>query len=96
MHKILLATLIALPFVHGQTTRPANPDEWTSYGLTPGETRYSPLNLINASNVSRLGLKWSYDLGVGGGNGLPSRLQVPTWPPGRMRIAPLQGWSVRG
>src|SRR5579863_4263618 len=42
--------------------------EWPSYGLTPGETRYSPLNQINASNVSRLGLAWSYDVGTGGGN----------------------------
>ena len=42
--------------------------EWLSYGLTPGETRYSPLNQINASNVSRLGLAWSYDIGSGGGN----------------------------
>jgi PQQ-dependent dehydrogenase (methanol/ethanol family) len=42
--------------------------EWLSYGLTPGETRYSPLNQINASNVSRLGLTWSYDIGTGGGN----------------------------
>ena len=29
--------------------------EWLTYGLTPGETRYSPLNQINAANVSRLG-----------------------------------------
>ena len=43
-------------------------EEWLTYGRDPGETRYSPLNLINAGNVSRLGLKWSYDLGVGGGN----------------------------
>src|SRR4051812_17543986 len=42
--------------------------EWISYGLTPGETRYSPLNQINTSNVSRLGLAWSYDIGTGGGN----------------------------
>ncbi len=42
--------------------------EWPSYGLTPGETRYSPLNQISASNVSRLGLAWSYDVGDGGGN----------------------------
>ena len=34
-----------------------NPDEWTRYGLTPGETRYSPLNQIDTSNVSRLGLE---------------------------------------
>ncbi|MBZ5635118.1 MAG: PQQ-dependent dehydrogenase, methanol/ethanol family [Acidobacteriia bacterium] len=68
MKKILLATLMALPFVHAQSARSANPDEWTSYGLTPGETRYSPLNQINVSNVSRLGLNWSFDLGKGGGN----------------------------
>ena len=43
-------------------------EEWLTYGRDPGETRYSPLNLINTSNVGRLGLKWSYDLGVGGGN----------------------------
>jgi quinohemoprotein ethanol dehydrogenase len=43
-------------------------EEWLTYGLTPGETRYSPLNQINAGNVSRLGLAWSYDVGPGGGN----------------------------
>lgn len=41
--------------------------DWTSYGLTQGETRYSPLDRINAGNVNRLGLEWSYDLGAGGG-----------------------------
>src|SRR5579864_5549056 len=43
-------------------------EEWLSYGLTPGETRYSPLNQINAANVSRLGLNWLYEIGPGGGN----------------------------
>jgi len=43
-------------------------DEWLSYGLDQGETRYSSLNQINTSNVSRLGPEWSYDLGEGGGN----------------------------
>src|SRR5437899_9136558 len=42
-------------------------EEWLTYGLNPSETRYSPLNQINASNVSRLGLAWSYDVGPGGG-----------------------------
>src|SRR4051812_7479030 len=32
--------------------------DWLSYGLTPGETRFSPLKLIDASNVKRLGLVW--------------------------------------
>ena len=43
-------------------------DEWLSYGLDQGETRYSPLTQINTSNVSQLHQAWSYDLGVGGGN----------------------------
>jgi quinohemoprotein ethanol dehydrogenase len=42
-------------------------DEWLTYGLTQSETRYSPLADINTSNVSRLGLAWSYDIGPGGG-----------------------------
>jgi glucose dehydrogenase len=41
--------------------------EWLTYGLTQGETRYSPLDQINATNVKRLALAWSYDLGAGGG-----------------------------
>src|SRR5205823_12092117 len=43
-------------------------EEWLTYGLNYAETRYSPLNQINDSNVSRLGLAWSYDVGPGGGN----------------------------
>ena len=42
-------------------------EDWLTYGFTPGETRYSPLNQINTSNVSRLGLAWSAEIGPGGG-----------------------------
>src|SRR5262245_55690357 len=42
--------------------------EWLTYGLTPGETRFSPLKIIDASNVKRLGLVWSYEVGEGGGD----------------------------
>ena len=42
-------------------------EEWLTYGLNQSETHYSPLNQINTSNVSRLGLAWSYDVGQGGG-----------------------------
>lgn len=41
--------------------------DWLTYGRTQGETRFSPLDQINANNVKRLGLEWSYDLGPGGG-----------------------------
>jgi quinohemoprotein ethanol dehydrogenase len=42
-------------------------EEWLSYNLTPGETRYSPLKQIDTTNVSRLALAWSYDIDFGGG-----------------------------
>lgn len=42
-------------------------EDWLSYGFTPQETRYSPLSQINTSNVARLGLAWSYEVGPGGG-----------------------------
>jgi quinohemoprotein ethanol dehydrogenase len=42
-------------------------EEWLTYGLTPGETRFSSLKQIDVSNVSRLGLAWSSDVGTGGG-----------------------------
>jgi PQQ-dependent dehydrogenase (methanol/ethanol family) len=42
-------------------------EEWLTYGQNPGETRFSPLNQINDTNVSRLGLAWSFDVGAGGG-----------------------------
>ena len=44
------------------------PEEWLSYGFTPGETRYVPIDQINTSNVARLGLAWQLEVGKGGGN----------------------------
>jgi quinohemoprotein ethanol dehydrogenase len=46
----------------------AHPGEWLSYGRSQSETRYSPLKLIDTSNVNRLGLSWTYALGAGGSN----------------------------
>jgi PQQ-dependent dehydrogenase (methanol/ethanol family) len=45
----------------------SNGDDWLSYGFTPQETRYTPLSQINTTNVSRLGLAWSFEVGPGGG-----------------------------
>ena len=42
-------------------------DEWLTVGLNYAEQRYSPLKQIDASNVDRLGLAWTYELGNGGG-----------------------------
>ena len=38
--------------------------DWPLHGLTPAEQRYSPLTLVNDSNVSRLGLAWYFKLDV--------------------------------
>jgi quinohemoprotein ethanol dehydrogenase len=42
--------------------------EWVTHGNDPAETRYSPLEQIDRSNVSRLGLAWTAMAGEGGGN----------------------------
>jgi quinohemoprotein ethanol dehydrogenase len=69
-----LLTLTAVAEQPGQVSDPVLRDapktgkEWLSYGLDLAETRYSALEQIDATNVHRLGLAWSYDVGVGGGN----------------------------
>jgi quinohemoprotein ethanol dehydrogenase len=37
---------------------------WLTHGRTTSEQRYSPLALINESNVGQLGLAWSYKLDI--------------------------------
>jgi quinohemoprotein ethanol dehydrogenase len=56
--SLLLATLALLA---------QQPGDWLTYGLDYAETRYSPLKQIDVSNVSRLNLAWSADIGMGGG-----------------------------
>src|SRR5580658_10307243 len=38
-----------------------NGDEWATYGRDYAETHYSPLKQIDATNVQRLGLAWSWE-----------------------------------
>ncbi len=40
---------------------------WTSYGRTNDEQRFSPLQQINEQTISQLGLAWSKELGTTGG-----------------------------
>lgn len=40
----------------------ATSNDWPAIGLDYGETRFSKLNQINADNVKKLGLVWSYSL----------------------------------
>ena len=69
MAAITLGLSFLLGSALGQTQNASNSGkEWLTYGRDPGETRYSPLSQINASNVGRLSMAWSYELGAGGGN----------------------------
>src|SRR5438067_963047 len=43
-------------------------EEWITYNMNWAEQRYSPLNQINASNVSKLGVAWSYEIPAAAGN----------------------------
>src|SRR5262245_2068219 len=63
-------------------------EEWLSYGLTPGETRYSPLKQIDTTNVGRLGLAWSAEIGPGGG---PQEATPLIW---NGSIYGITNWSV--
>jgi quinohemoprotein ethanol dehydrogenase len=38
-----------------------NAEEWITYGRDQSETHFSPLKQIDATNVKRLGLAWSYE-----------------------------------
>jgi len=68
----LAATLIGVWTVGAQQPRQVddaafknaakNPGEWISYNGSWMEQRYSALNQINDTNVSRLGLAWYYDI----------------------------------
>ena len=40
-----------------------SPEQWLTIGRDYAETRFSPLRQIDNSNVTRLGLAWSYDPG---------------------------------
>jgi quinohemoprotein ethanol dehydrogenase len=80
---ILLATTLALSqqISHAQQVQPrrvgnaelqaagTSGDEWLTYGLDPGEKRYSPLTQIDASNVAQLEPQWAFE--IPGGNSNP-------------------------
>jgi len=46
-------------------------EDWPGYGRTYGEQHYSPLAEIDAGNVARLSLAWSFDLGPGNPASIP-------------------------
>ena len=65
----LVAIVTPLEPVAGQQDGPgamalreAAPAEWLTYGRDQAETHYSPLEQIDADNVGRLGLAWSWEI----------------------------------
>ncbi|MEL6474767.1 MAG: PQQ-dependent dehydrogenase, methanol/ethanol family [Pseudomonadota bacterium] len=61
----------AAPFAAVDTVRikeaATTPEEWLTYGGTYDEQRHSRLTKINADNVNRLGVAWTYDLATARG-----------------------------
>jgi quinohemoprotein ethanol dehydrogenase len=72
MWRVLLFGLAAISIGSAQQSRPVDEEalknagktgeEWISYNVNWSEQRYSPLDQINAGNVSRLGLAWYLDI----------------------------------
>jgi len=56
----------SLVFSMGACKKSASAKEadWTMYGRTNDEQRFSPLNQINEQNVGQLGLVWNHELGT--------------------------------
>jgi alcohol dehydrogenase (cytochrome c) len=61
----LFPALVALVLLSGaaaSTTAGASSVNWTNFGNTPNENRYSPLTQITPDNVSQLGRVFTFDL----------------------------------
>src|SRR5271163_3654240 len=61
-----VATAAPMPPAGSSTARYLDSSEgrdWPGYGRTFGEQHYSPLAQIDLTNIGRLGLVWSMDLG---------------------------------
>jgi glucose dehydrogenase len=56
-HAVVFASIVALRMLHAQT-------DWPVFGHDSGGMRYSPLKQINAGNVAKLKLVWTFDTEV--------------------------------
>jgi quinohemoprotein ethanol dehydrogenase len=69
--SLLLAGFLALAMAACKKSAPSTASgdaaDWTSYGRTNDEQRFSPLNQINEQNIGQLGLQWSRELGTSRG-----------------------------
>ena len=59
--SIIIGTLASWAVAQEGSGRPVVVGDWPSHNLDLHSTRFSPLTEINASNVDKLRLKWSFD-----------------------------------
>ena len=59
---VALAALFVATGARPSWAADQNGSEWRTHGRDAFEQRFSPLDQINASNVAKLGLAWSFDL----------------------------------
>jgi alcohol dehydrogenase (cytochrome c) len=59
----LAALALSTPITPSSFADEIKPGEWTTYGRTYANQRYSPLNQISDQNVSKLKLAWALQLG---------------------------------
>jgi glucose dehydrogenase len=64
MRFLAVATLLAIVPAHQASAQ--NGTDWPMYGHDLASTRFSPLSQINADNVARLDVAWSYPMRPGG------------------------------
>ncbi len=55
-----------LPFAAGTAESAIAARDWQHWGGTAAGTRYAPFDQINASNIDKLQIAWTYRTGVGG------------------------------
>ena len=60
----LITLALLLPVVGCSKSSPPAEADWTTYGRTNDEQRFSPLTQINEQNIGQLGLAWSRELGT--------------------------------
>src|SRR5262245_32141621 len=70
---VILVFFVLIQQDHGQ--------EWPHYGADPGAMRYSPLDQINRTNVTRLEVAWTYRTGdMSDGTVYPTRSALECTP----------------
>jgi glucose dehydrogenase len=61
-HRLACAAIVAFSFALPIAAQ----SDWSAYGHDPGQTKYSPLDQINTSNVDKVTLAWVYHMSPAG------------------------------